>query len=255
MFTWSLQFSEVRLLLWKQHSLCVSSHPASMRFWMQGKASREDFLHEDTEGVIKVSYGLSLCQSNITENILTPDRASVDVSETPGSVLAALINSPADKPQAHNEFIHCIQQPVIASSWQHGPSTSATSLGEISPGWQKSASDGMLGTYLFFSSAVIRIKSSCALPASLSKKDVPLPGESDTRGAGFPCVTDSIKSPACLFLHYDSTKILHELKYILNFIYSEGNNSFGCERVNKEENHTQCVLKVRGIISHLKNTT
>lgn len=45
------------------------------------------------------------------------------------------------------------------------------------------------------------------------------------------------------------------MKYILNFIYSEGNNSFGCERVNKERNHTQSVLKVRGIISHLKNTT
>lgn len=175
----------------------------------------------------------------------------MDASETPGSVLRALINSPADKPQAHNEFIHCIQQPGIASSWQHGPSTSATSLGEISPGWQKSASDGVLGTYLLSFSALIRIKSSSALPASLSKQDVPLPRES----AGFPCVPDSIKSPACLFLHYYSTKILHELKYILNFIYGEGNHSFGCERVNKEENHTQCVLKVRGIISHLKNTT
>lgn len=93
------------------------------------------------------------------------------------------------------------------------------------------------------------------LPASLSKQDVLLPGESDPRGAGFPCVTESIKSTACLFLHYYSTKRLQELKHILNFIYSEGNNSFGCERVNKEENHTQCVLKVRGIISHLKNTT
>lgn len=222
---------------------------------MQGKASREDFLHHDTDGVITVNSSLSLCESNTTENILTPDRASVDVSETPGSVLRARINSPADKPQAHNEFIHCIQQPVTASSWQHGPSTSATSLGEISPGWQKSASDGVLGTYLLCFSAVIRIKSSCALPASLSTQDVPLPGEFDTRGAGFLCVPDSIKSPACLFPGYCSTKILHELKYILNFIYSEGNNSLGCERVNKEENHTQCVLKVRGIISHLKNTT
>lgn len=75
------------------------------------------------------------------------------------------------------------------------------------------------------------------------------------RRAGFPSVTDAIKSPACLFLRYYSIKILHAVKYILNFIYSEGDHSFGCERVNKEENHTQCVLKVRGIISHLKNTT
>lgn len=205
--------------------------------------------------MIPVSYGLSLCQSNTTENILTADRASVGVSEAPGSALDALINSPADKPQAHNEFIHCIQQPAIASSWQHGPSTSATSLGEISPGWQKSASDSTSGTYLFSLPAVMGIKSSCALPASLTKQDVPLPGESDTRGAGFPCVTEPIKSTACLSLCYYSTKILQELKYVLNFIYSEGNHSFGCERVNKEENHTQCVLKVRGIISHLKNTT
>lgn len=192
---------------------------------MQGKASRGDFLHQDTGGVITGNYSLSLRESNTTENILTPDRASVDVSETPGSVLCALINSPADKPQAHNEFIHRIQQPVVASSWQHGPSTSATSLGGISPGWQKSASDGMLGTYLFSFSAVIGIKSSCALPASPSKQDVPLPGESDTGGAGFPCVPDSIKPSACLCLHYYSTKILHELKHTLNFIYSEGNHS------------------------------
>lgn len=135
-----------------------------------------------------------------------------------GCLWNSWFNSPADKPRAHNEFIHCIQQSVIASSWQHGPSTSATSLGEISPGWQKSASDGVLGTYLLSLSAVIRIKSSCALPASLSKQAVLLPGESDTRGAGVPCVPDSVKSPACLFLHYYSTKILHELKYILNFI-------------------------------------
>lgn len=204
MFAWCLQLSQVRLLLWKQHSLCASSHPAPTRFCMQGKASCEDFLHEDTDSVIIVNYGLSLCESNTTENILTPNWASVGVSETPGSVLDALINSPADKPQAHNEFIHCIQQPVIASSWQHGPSTSATSLGEISPGWQKSASDGKLGTHLFSFSAAIRIKSSCVLPASVSKQDVPLPG-----GAGFPCDTDSIKSPACLFLHCYSTEILH----------------------------------------------
>lgn len=137
-----------------------------------------DFLHEDTDSVIIVNYGLSLGESNTTENFLTPNWASVGVSETPGSVLDALINSPADKPQAHNEFIHCIQQPVIASSWQHGPSTSATSLGEISPGWQKSASDGKLGTHLFSFSAVIRIKSSCALPASVSKQDAPLPRRS-----------------------------------------------------------------------------
>lgn len=154
---------------------------------MQEKASCEDFLHEDTGSAIRVNDGLSLCESNTTENILTPDRASVRVSETPGSVSSCTDQFPCRQPQAHNEFIHWIQQPVIASSWQHSPSTSATSLGEISPGWQKSASDGMLGTYLFSFSAVIRIKSSCALPASLSKQDVPLPGESDTRGAGFPC--------------------------------------------------------------------
>lgn len=70
-----------------------------MTFRMQGKASCEDFLHEDTGSVIIVNYGLSLCESNTIENSLTPDRASVRVSETPGSVLAALINSPAVNPK------------------------------------------------------------------------------------------------------------------------------------------------------------
>lgn len=161
---------------------------------------------------------------------------------------------PCRQPQAHNEFIHWIQQPVTASSWQHSPSTSATSLGEISPGWQKSASDGMLGTYLFSFSAVIRIKSSCALPASLSKQDVPLPGESDTRGAGFPCYwLNKIPSLSffCLItalkycMHWNIYLILFTVKEIIHWVVKE--------LIRKKI--TQCVLKVRGIISHLKNTT
>lgn len=74
-------------------------------------------------------------------------------------VVAAPINSPTDKPQAYNELTHCIQQQVTAGSWQHGPSTSDTRLGESSSAQQKTASNGMLKTFLSSFSAAIRIKS------------------------------------------------------------------------------------------------
>lgn len=168
-------------------------------------------------------------------------------SKTAYSVLAAPINPPADKLQAYNELIHCIQQQAIASSWQHGPSTSDRCLGEVSPGWQKTASN----VFVLFLCSKQDKKLACSA-CLISYQDTLLPAKMSWIS---PCVTDSIKSLTCLFLHYYSIKILYAVKYRLSFIYSEGNNSFGCERVNKEENHTQCVLKVRRIISHLKNTT
>lgn len=187
MFTWRLQLREVRLLLWKQHSLCASSHPA---------------FHDVQDARKGILWGFSTrgyrqCDYSELWFVFMWKQHHWKQFNSRQSICACLWNSwvcssctdqfPCRQPQAHNEFIHWIQQPGIASSWQHSSSTSATSLGEISPGWQKSASDGMLGTYLFSFSAVIRIKSSCALPASLSKQDVPLPGVSDTRGAGFLC--------------------------------------------------------------------
>lgn len=149
--------SIIRLLHWNQHreyhSLCANSHPAG-----SGRKKRHPMKMSYTRtptGVIIVNYVTSLCENN--HHHCKHFKLRQSYSETALSVLASLINSPADKPQVYSELIHCIQQQVIASSWQHRPSTSATSLEEISPGWQKTASNGMFRTFLF--SAVIRIKS------------------------------------------------------------------------------------------------
>lgn len=102
---------------------------------------------------ITVNYGMSLYEDDTTKIIVSPDQAYICGATLKLPILVQLHHSVPP-----NELIHGIQQQVTASSWQHVPSTSDTCLGEISPGWQKTASNGMLRTFLFSFYAVIRIK-------------------------------------------------------------------------------------------------
>lgn len=106
---------------------------------MQEKTPHEDVLHKDTDqrDYSELWYVFMWKRHHWKHFNSRQSMHLWSYSKTAYSVLAAPINSPADKPRVYNELIHCIQQQVIASSWQHGPSTSDTCLGEISPGWQK----------------------------------------------------------------------------------------------------------------------
>lgn len=119
--------------------LHATSHPASARVCMQEKIPHADVPHKDTDqpDSSELWHVLTWKHHHWKHFNSRQSTRLWSYSKPAYSVVAAPIHSPAEKPQAHDELIHCIQQQAIASSWQHGPSTSATCLGEISPGWQK----------------------------------------------------------------------------------------------------------------------
>lgn len=166
------------------HSLYANSHPASGRFWIQEETPQEDVLYKDSSrrdcsDLWHVFTGkwhhCKQFHSAQSLHLWIYPKLLILFS------LHQSINSPADRPQGYSELSHWIQQRGTASSWQHSPSTLDRRLGEISPGWQKTASNGMLRTFLLSSSAVIRIKSYPAFPASLPQQNTLLPGKPDRK--------------------------------------------------------------------------